>query len=433
MAPLQPWAAVLPLCFNILECPDPPSPGTGYGEASLMDSSELERVTRDLALRKRLQEALLVFSRGLSARLAFGTALDTLAREVNGLFGAERTSIWLHDRRTRSLTLAGSSDPRQDASHESISSDDDGPIARGLRQEGVQVTGSGASRMLVAPLRGWRRALGTLVIDGHSRQVDDQQLVELSSDLARQLSIAVEGVVVLDELIRQQARLLQSEKLAALGQFVAGIAHEMNNPLQSVLGHLELMIASKEHAAHRAALERIYHDADRAAKIVNNMLMFGGSQRATRKPVDMDRLIARVIEMRESALPKTYIEIIRGGETRLPEVPGDADLLQQALLNVVINAEQAIAGQGIAGRVTITTAAKNGRVVITVEDTGPGIAPDVLPRIFDPFFTTKEVGKGTGLGLAIVYGIVIEHGGTIQASGAATGGARFTIDLPAVE
>ena len=117
----------------------------------------------------------------------------------------------------------------------------------------------------------------------------------------------------------------------------------------------------------------------------------------------------------------------------MPSVEGDWDLLQQALLNVIINAEQAIAGQGTTGRVTVTTAARNGRVVITVDDTGPGIAPDVLPRIFDPFFTTKEVGKGTGLGLAIVYGIVHEHGGTIQASAATTGGACFTIDLPAVE
>ena len=397
-----------------------------------MDTTLLERVTRELALRKRLQEALLVFSRGLSARLTLDTALQTLAREVNGLFGTERTSVWLHDRRTHSLTLAGSSNPRQDTSQERISTDDDSPIARGLRQEGVQVTESDSSRMLVAPLRGWRRALGTLVIDGRAREVDDEQIVELSMDLARQLSIAVEGVVVLDELIRQQARLLQSEKLASLGQFIAGIAHEMNNPLQSVLGHLELMIESKQHAPHRAELRRIYHDADRAAKIVNNLLVFGGSQRATRIPVDVDRLIGRVIAIRESALPKTHVEIIRKGKASLPDVPGDPDLLQQALLNVIINAEQALAEQGKGGRVTVTTAAKNGRVVITVDDTGPGIAPDVLPRIFDPFFTTKEVGKGTGLGLAIVYGIVHEHGGTIQASAATAGGARFTIDLPAV-
>ena len=259
---------------------------------------------------------------------------------------------------------------------ERIPTSEDSPIARGLRQEGVQVTGTGASRLLVAPLRGWRRALGTLVIDGPPRNVDDEQLVELSTDLARQLSIAVEGVVVLDELIRQQARLLQSEKLASLGQFIAGIAHEMNNPLQSVLGHLELMIESKEPTPHRAELKRIYHDADRAAKIVNNLLVFGGSRRATRKPVDVDALVAGVIAIREAALPKSGVQIVSNGEPSSLSVAGDAELLQQALLNVVINAEQAIGDSGRAGRVTITASAQNGRAIITVEDDGPGIAPE---------------------------------------------------------
>ena len=395
-----------------------------------MDTPILDRVTRELALRKRLQEALLVFSRGVSARLALDTGLEALAREVNELFGADRTSVWLHDRRTHLLSLTGSSDSRHDAGQERIPTSEDSPIARGLRQDGVQVTGTGASRLLVAPLRGWRRALGTLVIDGPPRHVNDEQLVELSTDLARQLSIAVEGVVVLDELIRQQARLLQSEKLASLGQFIAGIAHEMNNPLQSVLGHLELMIESKEPTPHRAELKRIYHDADRAAKIVNNLLVFGGSRRATRKPVDVDALVAGVIAMREAALPKSGVQIVSNGEPSSLSVAGDAELLQQALLNVVINAEQAIADSGRAGRVTIAASAQNGRAIITVEDDGPGIAGDVLPRIFDPFFTTKEVGKGTGLGLAIVYAIVQEHGGSIQASTRTHGGARFTIDLP---
>ena len=398
-----------------------------------MDATLLERVTRELALRKRLQEALLVFSRGVSARLALDTGLEALAQEVNDLFGADRTSIWLHDRRTQSLGLSGSSDSRIDAAQERIPTTDASPIARGMRQDGVQVTGSGPSRILVAPLRGWRRALGTLVIDGPPRNVDDEQMVELSTDLARQLSIAVEGVVVLEELIRQQARLLQSEKLASLGHFIAGIAHEMNNPLQSVLGHLELMIESKAHAADHTELKRIYLDAHRAAKVVNNLLVFGGSRRASRDAVDVDALIAGVIAIREAALPKSGVQVVRGGDPASDlRAAGDAELLQQALLNIVINAEQAIADGGTSGRVTITPAVQNGRVVITVDDTGPGIAPDVLPRIFDPFFTTKEVGKGTGLGLAIVYGIVHEHGGTIQASATAAGGARFTIDLPAL-
>ena len=398
--------------------------------AGLSDTTLVERVTRELAVRRRLQDALLIFSRGVSAQLALEAGLEALSREVNEIFGAERTSVWLHDRRTHTLKLAGSSDVRHDASQEKISTADDSPIARGLRQDAAQISGSGASRMLVAPLRGWRRALGTLVIDGNTRHLDDEQLVQFSSDFARQLSIAIEGVVALDELIRQQARLLQSEKLASLGQFIAGIAHEMNNPLQSVLGHLELMIQSKEHAGHRAELKRIYHDADRAAKVVSDLLVFGGSRRAVRKAVDVEALISRVIASREAALLRSGVQIVRSGTDSLPHASGDAELLQQALLNVVINAEQAIADTRSSGRITIGASTEKDRIVITVDDTGPGIPPDVLPRIFDPFFTTKEVGKGTGLGLAIVYGILHEHGGSIQASASLEGGARFTIDLP---
>ena len=249
----------------------------------------LERVTRELALRKRLQEALLVFSRGVSARLALDTALEALAREVNGLFGTERTSVWLHDRRTHSLTLAGSSDPRQDTSQERISDRRPQPDRARPRQEGVQVTESGS-----VPGAG-RAAEGLAARTRHpgDRRPIAARWTTSRSSISRWISRGSsrspwKGVVVLDELIRQQARLLQSEKLASLGQFIAGIAHEMNNPLQSVLGHLELMIESKQHAPHRAELRRIYHDADRAAKIVNNLLVFGGSQRARRRAVDVD-------------------------------------------------------------------------------------------------------------------------------------------------
>jgi signal transduction histidine kinase len=362
--------------------------GCGPAERTFLMNTTLDRATRELALRKRMQEALLMFSRGVSARLALESGLEDLSREINELFGADRTSVWLHDRRSHSLKLAGSSDSRHDASQEKISTADDSPVARGLRQDGAQVTGSGAARMLVAPLRGWRRALGTLVIDGQARHIDDQLLVELTTDFARQLSIAIEGVVVLEELIRQQVRLLQTEKLASLGQFIAGIAHEMNNPLQSVLGHLELMIRSKDHAPHRAELKRIYHDADRAAKVVNDLLVFGGSRRVVRKAVDVGALIGHVIAIREAALTKSNIEIVKEVDGGLPDASGDAELLQQALLNVVLNAEQAIAEARHSGRVTINASAQDGRVLINVDDNGPGISAEVLPKIFDPFFTT---------------------------------------------
>ena len=506
----------------------------------------MERIGRELALRKRLQEALLVFSRGVSARLSLATGLEALVEEVNALFGTRRTSVWLHDRRAKVLTLAASSDPRETADPERIPTTDDGPIPGALRQDGAFVFGGGAERAVVAPLRGWRRALGTLVVEGDSRELDGDLLVELATDLARQLSTAIESVVVLEELIRQhrmladtfdsladmvlvtdadqglvqvndalveraglsrrelttkslaevvgepiaawasapdvgttavvtreftgaplaetiaatatplvshfggpagrvlvlrditeqvqlRAKLAQAEKLASLGQFIAGIAHEMNNPLQSVLGHLELIIdLGGKDMPQRGELRRIYNDADRAAKVVRNLLVFAGNQRATRRRLNVGRLLSRAIAARQSAFQRPDVAIVREGPNDL-EITGNSALLQQALLNIIINAEQAIAQAGRTGRIVVRTASSHGVVTITIEDSGPGIPPDVLPRIFDPFFTTKEVGQGTGLGLAIVYGIVHDHGGSIQAGVSPLGGAMFTLQFPAAE
>ncbi|CAN5862604.1 hypothetical protein BH18ACI5_BH18ACI5_12150 [soil metagenome] len=507
-----------------------------------MDSPGIERISRDLALRKRLQETLLVFSRGVSARLGLEAGLDALTHEVNALFGTSRTSVWLHDRRGRMLRLAGSSDPREADGAPRIPTDEDSIIARGLRLDGVQITGTGAAQTLVAPLRGWRRALGTLVVEGAPADVDPGQLAELSIDLARQLSVAIESVVVLDELIRQHRlledtfdsladmvvvtdqddravqvnealavragvrrkvlidrplnevvghaiaewaktalppagesvceefsgerladvlsatatslvsqngdstgrvlvlrdvsdhvgltqRVAQAERLASLGQLIAGIAHELSNPLQSVLGHLELMLHEKEHnVLHRTQLRRAFQDVDRAAKIVRNLLVFSGAQRVTRRRVDIDQLLSRVIAARELGLQRSSVAITRLGALELPEVSGDVGQLQQVLMNVMLNAEQAI-GEVADGQITITTTVESGHVVITVADNGPGIPADVLPRIFDAFFTTKEAGKGTGLGLAITHNIVHEHGGSISASSDASG-ATFTLQFP---
>jgi signal transduction histidine kinase len=237
-------------------------------------------------------------------------------------------------------------------------------------------------------------------------------------------------------------RLAQSEKLASLGQFVAGIAHEINNPLQGVLGHLELLLTApikpgvgdyvELPRAVKKDLRLIYHEADRAAKIVRNLLTFTGAQRKTPKRLHIDRILTRALAGRRSALTRAVIEVVREQGTNLPPLYGDPLALHQAFLNVLINAEHAIASAASSGRIVITTTSPDPhRVVTTIRDSGPGIPASVLPRIFDPFFTTKDVGQGTGLGLAITYGVIQEHGGTIHAANAAEGGAVFTIELPA--
>jgi PAS domain S-box-containing protein len=228
-------------------------------------------------------------------------------------------------------------------------------------------------------------------------------------------------------------RLTQTEKLAALGQFIAGIAHELNNPLQGVLGHMELLRATGAFPKQlRREVQTIYREADRAAKIVRNLLVFTGSRRMTRRSVSLNGVLQKVLALRASTHRAASIEVVRHYDEQLPRVLSDPLLLHQVFLNMVINAEHAIAATGRGGRLEVMTAVAQAgdRIVVQMRDTGTGIAEDTLTRIFEPFYTTKDVGKGTGLGLAIAYGIVQEHGGHISATNHPDGGAIFTVELP---
>jgi signal transduction histidine kinase len=181
-------------------------------------------------------------------------------------------------------------------------------------------------------------------------------------------------------------------------------------------------------------MQRIYREADRAAKIVRNLLVFAGSRRLVRRRTSVNATLSRVLALRAPAFRAALIEVTRRLDDKLPRVKGDPLLLHQAFLNIVLNAEQAIGAAG--GRIEVRTSlketeyARDAMLLIEIRDTGPGIPPTVLPRVFEPFYTTKEVGQGTGLGLAITYGIIQEHGGQIAVANHHEGGAVFTVQLP---
>jgi signal transduction histidine kinase len=280
------------------------------------------------------------------------------------------------------------------------------------------------TREVVDPV--WRGPFTVTVTDLLNNDREPVGSVIVARDLTSQTRLEIER----EEL---RKRLTQSEKLAALGQFVAGIAHELNNPLQGVLGHLELLRTTGAFPKQlRREVGTIYREADRAAKIVRNLLVFAGSRRLVRRSVSLNVVLQKVLSLRAPAHRAIGIEVVRHYDDKLPRVQSDPLLLHQVFLNMVMNAEHAIAATGRSGRIEISTsvAAAAHRIVVTMRDTGTGIPEETLPRIFEPFYTTKEVGKGTGLGLAITYGIVQEHGGQILAANHPDGGAVFTVELP---
>ena len=227
-----------------------------------------------------------------------------------------------------------------------------------------------------------------------------------------------------------QAKLIHAEKLAAVGQLVSGVAHEVNNPLTAIMGYADLLTSSADLPAEaRRDLGIILQEAQRTKQIVQNLLSFARQSAPHREPVNLNVVLARTLQLRQYDFVNHGVQVEESYDANLPLVFGDPQQLQQVFLNVVNNAYDAVRETGRAPKVKIVTSAAEGLVQVEIVDNGPGISmPD---RIFDPFFTTKEVGKGTGLGLSICYGIVREHGGEISCANHATGeGATFLVRLP---
>jgi two-component system NtrC family sensor kinase len=229
-----------------------------------------------------------------------------------------------------------------------------------------------------------------------------------------------------------QERLLQSEKMSSVGQLVSGVAHELNNPLTGIMGFAQLLLLRELDETARKQVETIYAEAERASKIVSNLLTFARRRRAQKEPANLNTLIERVLELRNYDLRVRNIDVDLALDPALPDTMVDANQIQQVFLNIVINAEQAMKEEDGAGTLRIASKTDGRTVTVSFEDSGPGMSAETLRRIFDPFFTTKDAGEGTGLGLTISYGIVEEHGGRIWAESEHGRGTRFIIELPVI-
>ena len=231
-----------------------------------------------------------------------------------------------------------------------------------------------------------------------------------------------------------QEQLIQSEKMSAIGQLVSGVAHELNNPLAGISAFAQLLLTEKRFPPdQRTAAEMIYAEARRASRIVQNLLTFARQHKPERTPTGVNQVLDDTLELRGYELRVRGIEVTRDYDEQIPETMADAHQLQQVFLNLVTNAEQAMEKSPRESQRLIVRTRRTGAVIrIEVEDTGPGIPPNLLERIFNPFFTTKPTGSGTGLGLSISLGIVREHEGRIWAENAPQGGARFIVEVPIV-
>jgi len=279
----------------------------------------------------------------------------------------------------------------------------------------------------------WRGGEPANVYKFRARSSDGRDLTLNISLAALQSKTAeIEGSLVaiedVTERVGLEAQLQQSEKLSSIGLLAAGVAHEVNTPLAGISSYSQMLMQQiPDTDPRRQLLEKIHRQTSRASSIVNNLLNFSRGAEARYAPVDLNRVIDDTIQLLEAQLRNTEIEVVRSYADDLPLAFGDGPKLQQVLMNLILNARDAMP-QG--GRLEISTEADEDSAVIGVRDTGLGIAPEHLAKIYDPFFTTKQIGKGTGLGLAVSYGIIRDHGGHIDVESNLGEGTRFHITLP---
>lgn len=229
-----------------------------------------------------------------------------------------------------------------------------------------------------------------------------------------------------------QSQLLQTEKLAALGQMVSSIAHELSNPLTSILGYAQRLLAGSSELPTTEEARQIYQEAERATRILRQLLLNARETVPERRLVSLNQIVTLATQLQRSSLAAGKIHVELDLDPALPLVHGDAGQLQQVLINLLSNARHALEEQARGGTIRLSTRRAGARgVLLEVEDTGPGIPRGIQARIFDPFFTTKPAGVGTGLGLSIVLSVVREHGGSVRLESPPQGGARFLIELPA--
>jgi signal transduction histidine kinase len=412
------------------------------------------------------QQLLLSLVQTLNATLVLSQVLEQVIDAVMQITGAERGFLLLADTSpdaTRYPSVSGLR-LRVARGRGGTASPPDGhgisgPVVRHALETGELVSsppgqpvpprtpGEASPRtVLCLPLRspragvdgsgGFPRALGVLYVDNTgSAEPFSRDALRAAEALARHAALAIENAQLfereqhtIEELQRTQKQLLQSEKLATIGQMAAGIAHELNTPLTYIMGNLELLALQQISPPQREMLESVTRGADRIRTLAHRLLAFSRPGREEMVPLVPNDVVERSLELCQYQIASGRVQLVRRLAPDLPRVLGVSNQLEMALINLVINAVHAMAEKG--GALTVTSSRVGDEVQIAVSDEGPGVAESVREHLFEPFVTTKPEGKGTGLGLSTVLMVVERHHGRIDFTTGESQGSTFTLRLP---
>jgi PAS domain S-box-containing protein len=419
----------------------------------LLDMTEKRRAEEEMRRRNRELNALNAMAVVAAQSFDLDEILNLTLRQVVTLFGAESGSVYLSDTDSPTFRRRAAWGPRsRDAVRASEVTFEDGFGDLIIRSRTEVVTGeymphlpgkvaeflkSDADRSWIWVLFWGKDApvgiMGLCSHQGYEYSSNDENLLVA---ISRQLATTIEKVRLYEETCRAyedlrktQEQLLQSEKMSAVGQLIAGVAHELNNPLTAILGYAELLESEGLNSRAADYVSKLFKQAQRTHRVVQNLLSFARQRKPQREDVDIRKVLDETLALRDYDLKINNISVEREAPADPVMVVADPHQIEQVFLNIINNAVDAILETGRSGKVKIRVFSQNGTVCTQFVDDGPGLKDP--KRIFDPFYTTKSVGKGTGLGLSICYGIVKEHGGDITAFNAPEGGAVIEVKLPA--
>ena len=418
----------------------------------VLDVTEKRRTEDEMRRRNRELNALNAMAVVATQSFDLDEILNLTLRQVVSLFAAESGAVYLSDSDAPTYRRRAAWGPRsRDKSRpaEISFADGFGDLVMRSRAEVItaeylpHLTGAVAEFIRSDSDGSWIWVLfwgkdspiGMMGLRSYAEYAYSSGEENLMVAISRQLATTIEKVRLYEEtckayedLRRTQEQLLQSEKMSAVGQLIAGVAHELNNPLTAILGYAQLLESEGLNERAQDYVAKMFKQAQRTHRVVQNLLSFARQRKPERAEVDVRKVLEETLALRDYDLKVNNIDVQKdlGPEPAL--VVADPHQIEQVFLNIINNAVDAVLETGRAGKLKIRVYCERGDVCTQFADDGPGIKDP--KRIFDPFYTTKNVGKGTGLGLSICYGIVKEHGGDITAHNASEGGAVIEVRLP---